>query len=180
MTWIAMFSQTGSEIVNIIKELGKKPDLVVTNNTEEDKYKIHPELRSTVGVMMYAHHDILMNYFRNQNIYSQENTLITLHGYLRIIPPDLCEKYTIYNGHPAAISLYPELKGKDPQIRTWQKNDEYSIIGSVVHKVVPEVDAGDIEVEEYIVNDAKSLDDVYELLKVTSLESWVKFLRGKL
>ena len=32
--WIAFFSQTGSEIVNISKAIGRVPDLIVTNNDE--------------------------------------------------------------------------------------------------------------------------------------------------
>ena len=30
--WIAMFSQTGSEIAALAKHLGKWPDVIVTNN----------------------------------------------------------------------------------------------------------------------------------------------------
>ena len=34
-TWIALFSQTGSEIANISNELGRRPDLVITNSRPE-------------------------------------------------------------------------------------------------------------------------------------------------
>ena len=54
-----------------------------------------------------------------------DNTLITLNGWLRIVPPDKCAKYNIYNGHPGLITKYPELKGKDPQQRMWENIHEY-------------------------------------------------------
>ena len=45
-----------------------------------------------------------------------KHDLITLHGYLRIIPENICKQCKhIYNGHPGLINMYPELKGKDPQ-----------------------------------------------------------------
>ena len=34
MKWIAFFSQTGSEIVELSKSIGRKPDLLVTNNVD--------------------------------------------------------------------------------------------------------------------------------------------------
>ena len=34
--WIAFFSQTGSEIVNISQALGREPDLIVTNKRTEN------------------------------------------------------------------------------------------------------------------------------------------------
>ena len=110
MKWVAFFSQTGSEIVNLTNALGRKPDLIVTNNFE-DKIPYHEGVRKLDVTIQSGRHDILMTYFRNQAIYKPEELLITLHGYLRIIPADICEKYTIFNGHPGAIDLYPELKG---------------------------------------------------------------------
>lgn len=180
MKWIALFSQTGSEIANISNVFGRKPDFILTNNTSESKYKFHPDLRKLNSIMMTGNHDILMNYFRNQTLYQPHETLITLHGYLRIIPPDVCEMYNIYNGHPGSIRLYPELKGKDPQIRAWNDRDRYPIIGSVVHKVTSRVDEGDIIIEENTINLAKSEDDIFNILKSTSLKAWTKFMQGKL
>lgn len=180
MTWIAFFSQTGSEIVQLSETFYRKPDLIVTNNTSEEKYKINEKLRKLNSIIMYGHHDVLMNYFRNQTLYPEHETIITLHGYLRIIPPDICEKYNIYNGHPGSIRMYPELKGKDPQARAWHDKERYPIIGSVVHKVTPGVDEGDIIIEENIENTAESLESAFQLLKNTSLKAWIRFMQGKL
>jgi len=169
--WLAFFSQTGSEIVNLSKALGIKPDLIITNNILEDKWKYHPDLRP-MGTIMSARHDMLMDYLLTNGIYNPENTIITLHGYLRIIPAEVCGRYRMINGHPGAIDLYPELKGKDPQVRTWENKGNYKFLGSVVHEVVPEVDEGKIIKSVHLTNTALSLEDTFSMLKMTSLTAW--------
>ena len=174
MKWIAFFSQTGSEIVELSKNLGRKPDLLVTNNFEE-KIKFHPGVRELGVTIQSARHELLMNYFRAQGVFNPDLLLITLHGYLRIIPEDICNKYDILNGHPGLITMYPELKGKDPQVRAWEGN--YRIIGSVVHKVTPGVDEGQVLSSVAYTNRCDSLDEMYGKLKQSSLESWVYLLK---
>ena len=176
--WIAFFSQTGSEIVAIAKATGTKPDLIVTNNIDESVYAYHPELRNLGVVIQSGKHLALMEYFSNDNPYHPENTIITLHGYLRIIPPSVCEKYEMFNGHPGFITLYPELKGKDPQVRAWE--GKYHNIGSVVHKVTPGVDEGEVVSQLCFVNRTSSLDELFGVLKQSSLQSWLWFLKGKI
>ena len=178
MIWIAFFSQTGSEIVELSKFLGRKPDLIVTNNFEE-KIKFNPELRELNVTIMSAKHDLLMAYFRNQSVYNISQTIISLHGYLRILPPDICEQYEIYNGHPGAITLFPELKGKDPQEKVWLENEKYNIIGSVVHRCTAELDAGDIVKSVMVCNRCYSKEEVYASLKMTSLSAWNFFMKEK-
>ena len=172
--WVALFSQSGSEIQALSEQLKVKP-LIFTNN-----------MRSTwvagLDVYLQEKHDDLMGWFRESypNEDYRKNVLITLHGYMRILPPDICERYNIYNGHPAAIDLYPELKGKDPQVRTWNDREKYSIIGSVVHKVVPEVDAGENVSSSYYTNRVESQGEMFTKLRHTSYEAWLWFLRKKL
>ena len=178
MLWVAFFSQTGSEIVELSKKLNRKPDLIVTNNFEE-KIKFHPGIRELGVTIMSAKHDMIMNYFRNQVIYNVSETIISLHGYLRILPADICEKYEIYNGHPGAIDLYPELKGKDPQMKVWQDNDKYPIIGSVVHKCTAELDGGEVLKAVHLRNRNDTLEELFNALKMTSLSTWNFFLREK-
>jgi folate-dependent phosphoribosylglycinamide formyltransferase PurN len=178
MLWVAFFSQTGSEIVELSKSIKRKPDLLVTNNFE-DKIKFHPGIRELGVTIMSAKHDMIMNYFRNQVVYNVPQTLISLHGYLRILPADICEKYEVYNGHPGAITLFPELKGKDPQEKVWQENDKYNIIGSVVHKCTSELDGGDVLKSVYVRNRNYTREDLYASLKMTSLSAWNFFLREK-
>ena len=178
MKWIAFFSQTGSEIVELSKQIGCNPDLLVTNNFEE-KIKFHPGVRELGVTIMSAKHDMIMNYFRNQVMYNVSETIISLHGYLRILPADICEKYEIYNGHPGAIDLYPELKGKDPQEKVWLENDKYNIIGSVVHKCTAELDGGEVLKAVHLRNRNYSKEELYGSLKMTSLSAWNFFLREK-
>jgi len=178
MIWIAFFSQTGSEIVELSKSLGRKPDLIVTNNFEE-KIKFNSGVRELDVTIMSAKHDLLMNYFRSQSVYNISQTIISLHGYLRILPPDICEQYEVYNGHPGAINIYPELKGKDPQEKVWLEMEKYNIIGSVVHRCTAELDAGDIMKSVEVSNVNYSRDEVYTSLKRTSLSAWNFFMKEK-
>ena len=83
-------------------------------------------------------------------------------------------KGDIFNGHPGLISSYPELKGKDPQIKAWE--GKYREVGSVVHKVTEGVDEGDIVMQCSTNNFAKSLDGMYRILKSTSFTCWISFL----
>lgn len=172
--WLAFFSQSGSEVNSLSKALKVQP-LIFTNN-----------MRSTwvsgIRVWQQKPHDELMEWLRmaypeNEH---RKNILITLHGYMRILPSDICERYNIYNGHPASIDLYPELKGKDPQQRTWNDREKYSIIGSVVHKVVPEVDGGEIVSSVNYTNRVSSEVEMFTKLRESSYEAWYWFLRKKL
>ena len=164
--WIALYSQTGSEIAALSDAIGRKPDIHLTNNVE------FTTNTAVSGTILRASHSWIVSYLETQSIYDPEDTIITLHGYLRILPSNICSKYTIYNGHPGAIDLYPELKGKDPQVRTWENKERYRFIGSVVHKVVPEVDAGDIVKSVHLSNTAQSINDTFSMLKMSSLTAW--------
>lgn len=172
MKWVALFSQTGSEIVELSKRLQLKPDLILTNNNSYTGVK--PEINK-VAPTIYGSHNQLMKYLVEPGNLDPDDTIITLHGYLRILPAEVCEMFKVYNGHPGAIDLYPELKGKDPQVRAW--NGNYRTIGSVVHKVTPEVDEGEILVKQHLTNNCKSLDEMYSTLKSLSLQSWQQFMR---
>ena len=177
--WVVFFSQTGSEIVDLCVALGRKPDLIVTNNFEA-KIKFNPGVRNLNVPIMSASHDGLMNYFRNQSIYNPAKTIITLHGYLRIISPDICDKYEIYNGHPAAINLYPELRGKDPQEKVWQNMSNYPIIGSVVPRCTAELDGGKIMYSINTQHRCCTREEVFNTLRETSLETWSMFMETEL
>lgn len=173
MIWITFFSQTGSEIVELVKVIGRKPDYILTNNFDESKY--HPDIKKLGSKVIVNKHNILMDQLRFDQI---DKPLITLHGYLRILPADICKKYDIYNGHPGLINSYPELKGKDPQVRAFEGN--YKWIGSVIHKVTAGVDEGPVIDTSAIPNTVKSLDEMYSTLKRISLYLWIKFMWGKI
>ena len=181
--WIALFSQTGSEIVKLKNYLGYWPEQIFTNNSDVDTW--HPEMldlhksgkasregESRIRVVTNQQAKTC-NFLHNVD----KCSLITLHGWLRIIPKNICEQYNIVNGHPGLITTYPDLKGKDPQVRAYDEN--YGVIGSVVHKVTPEVDDGEVLAHTAIYRQHEdTLDDIFEKLTFTSFKSWQKFFSG--
>ena len=172
MNWVALFSQTGSEIKRIADELGTWPSHIITTNFNTDQWE-HNVPADLVTCMSPSAINTGMKYINEKN-------LVTLHGYLRILPSDVCDKHEIYNGHPGAIHLYPELKGKDPQEKVWSDITKYPVIGSVVHKVIPEVDSGEILYSEVIDNTCISKEELYNKLKETSLKAWLSFMKDML
>ena len=177
--WIALFSQTGQEIIDISNQIDRKPDLVISNNHPSKIYNILKGVEykwlTTFGKEAKTL-DILDDVVKDP-----EDTLITLNGWLRIVPPDKCERYNIYNGHPGLINKYPELKVKDPQERAWVDMHKYDIVGSVVHRVVEEVDAGEINTySEISTANILTIDEMYDALRSTSLIAWSSFLKERL
>ena len=175
--WVAFFSQTGSEIADIAESLDRWPDLIITNKRPEHLRTIDSripkdKLRWTENKPeIHEYQWLLQNY---------TEAIITLHGWLRIMPVEICKRFSIYNGHPGLITWYPELKGKDPQVRAYEgiQEGKYESAGVVLHRVIPEVDEGKILAEEYFgVNKSLSLDDLFRILKDRSLYTWINFLR---
>ena len=172
--WITFFSQTGSEIVHVSKLLGRWPDLIVTNSRPDHLRTITPELK---GKVLFVENkpterdlaEILSQY---------DNPLVTLHGWLRIMPPSLCNKYEIYNGHPGLITEYPELKGKDPQQKAYDLGLKSS--GSVIHRVTEGVDEGEVLLERKVSLKGLELDKIFRILHRISVSLWAEFLNKKL
>jgi len=176
--WIALFSQTGREIIDITKRVDRVPDLIISNNNSGliENYVDGVEYRWLTTSEEYTTLDIL-----DEVVDDPENTLITLNGWLRIIPPDKCTKYNIYNGHPGLITKYPELKGHNPQYKAWKNIHKYDTVGSVVHKVVEEVDAGEIATESEVSSaNITTLFEMFDALRATSLKTWDSFLKEHL
>lgn len=170
--WVAFFSQTGSEILNISKRLGKFPDTIICNGFLD---KTNKELLENKSVIYTRTKPTVSDY--KQFIGSDKDTLVTLHGWLRIVPREVCEHYNnIWNLHPGLITKYPELKGKDPQERVFNKSHLYPDIGVVIHEVVPEVDEGPIKIEKSIKNIFANKDDLYYNLHSIATEAWSEFL----
>ena len=176
MKWIACFSQSGKEISELAKILERWPDEIYTNNFDVNKW--HDNIPETMVTIMSS--DAFYNGLR----YTKNREFITLHGWLSIIPEDVCEMHNIYNGHPGAIHLYPELRGKDPQEKVWHNREKYNTIGSVVHKVTAEVDCGEIikcsvftlPTSTTFAANFVTKDTLYGVLRETSIEAWKDFL----
>ena len=168
--WVTLFSQTGAEIADISESLGRWPDLIITNKRPN-------HLRTIDSRIVEYGYTELPNKPTLEDIENvlKDNAIITLHGWLRIMPPDICEKYLIYNGHPGLITKYPELKGKDPQVRAFE--GKYPIAGAVIHKVVAGVDEGKVILEEKFNAIDLSLDELFRILRDRSLFMWTSFLK---
>lgn len=176
ISWLVLFSQTGSEIANISDKLGIKPSKILTDNsdiTRHDKRITESTFWCVKGNTYEQKLDYYRQLFKNYDI-------ITLHGWLNIIPKEICKEFKIYNGHPGLINYYSELKGKDPQVRAYDRIGEYLYVGSVIHEVTEYVDCGRIICYDKVSNvHCTSLDETYKVLKQTSLNSWVDFFNNK-
>lgn len=110
MRHIALFSQTGSEIANLI-ERGISPDVILSD--QKDSSKIDSRLSLTAESQILKNDVKSVEYLRD--CFGDPSTCyITLHGWLNIIPREICQEYDIYNGHPGLITEFECLKGKDP------------------------------------------------------------------
>ena len=171
--WIAFFSQTGTEIVNIIEKMGRCPDQIITNHRPENLRTINERVPYYAEV---TNKPTLKEVEFIGSLY--DNPIITLHGWLRIMPPEMCNKYEIYNGHPGLITKYPDLKGKDPQIRAWE--GDYKYVGCVLHRVTEGVDEGEIISTASFTKNMLDINDYFRILSEMSSTLWVQFLREKL
>jgi folate-dependent phosphoribosylglycinamide formyltransferase PurN len=172
--WIAFFSQTGSEIVDIAKSLNRWPDTIVTNQRPARLRNINPEIEESNIIVTTSNkptteelEDILGYY---------KNPIVTLHGWLRVMPPGLCEKYTIFNGHPGLITEYPHLVGKDPQIRAFR--EKLPVMGCVLHRVTAGVDEGPVIAEERFNAFQITEEEMWKVTRDRSLYLWVQFLKN--
>lgn len=171
--WVALFSQTGSEIVNIAQRLRKYPKIILTNNQDMESW--HPGIHELNTMVVTGKHKQIMDTLMG----IRNKPLVTLHGYLRILPEEVVEEFEVINGHPGDIIKYPELKGKDPQ----QKAIDLCLpsTGVVLHKAVAEVDAG--EIFKHATRDILAGTTTEQLildLKALQLDLWCELLRERL
>lgn len=172
--WIALFSHTGKEIEDICVALDTYPTIICTNNPGGSG-------KRNMCTTLYLDTNSWDSAKYRSIFETCNNPVITLHGWMKIIPSDICNEYEIYNGHPALINEYPQLKGKDMQLAVINELDKYPYIGSVIHKCTPEVDCGEIldveKIHNFRVYDKRLIFDV---LRNTSLLTWLRFLPEKL
>jgi folate-dependent phosphoribosylglycinamide formyltransferase PurN len=175
--WVTFFSQTGSEIYKISKKINRVPDVIVTNKPKDKVLEINQDL-----FFEYVDRIVWLPKKPSVEEYKQvipKDSLVTLHGWLRIIPPEICEEYEIYNLHPAPIHLdgYDKYKGKDPQVRIFEDKTKYS--GNVIHECIPELDAGKILAKNQFDVRGFDLDMVFKLTHSKATELWCSFLENR-
>jgi folate-dependent phosphoribosylglycinamide formyltransferase PurN len=173
--WVAFFSQSGSELNNIIHHTGKAPAAIITNRQNDEGLNLSLKLARDEGKLNWItlpKNPELKDY--KKALKQFKSPLITLHGYLRIIPKEICKKYKeIYNLHPGLITEYPELKGKDPQVRAVRAG--HKIAGAVIHRVIPEVDAGEIIDWHPMYISGMNEEEVIDRLHSLSTILWYRF-----
>lgn len=173
-------SRTGSDAIHVFEALktGEIPghsledvSKVVTNNINSPLIKYCYDNGINCDIIQKRPTD--KNY-RELGIPPED--MVLLMGYLRVLPVEFCNDHPLtYNLHPGLITEYPELKGLDPQKRAFEA--KHPVIGCVIHKVIPEVDEGEINSFMDTYNDCQTLDDMYVKLGDMAKKMWVDFLR---
>jgi folate-dependent phosphoribosylglycinamide formyltransferase PurN len=175
--WIAFFSCTGQEIYNVMSFFDRKPDAIITNRQDDEGLFAPLKAEKDTGNLNWITLPVKPELKHYKNALKKfKKPVITLHGYLRILPKDICKKYNIFNLHPGLITEYPELKGKDPQKRAIEAG--YKRVGCVIHRVIPEVDEGEILIANEL--NAVTLTDerIYENLKSLGTVMWYEFFNN--
>lgn len=177
--WIAFFSQTGTEIHGLSNALGVYPDIIVTN--KPDLKNVNKELLCTTQFREHKLNKTILEFLPNKPEASHylkilkcfDNPVVTLHGFLRIIPKEICDQFEIYNLHPGLIDKFPSLKGFNPQERAFIEG--YKLAGCVIHRVTPGVDEGEILMSQGVSIEGMDLNGVYDALRDTALDLWKSF-----
>lgn len=173
MKWFALFSQTGSEIYQVSEKLGRYPDMILCN--KQDNFEgVNKNLIGKAPIIFTDKKPTTEQYLQ----YIPEDALTTMHGWLRIVPGEVCQQRRIVNGHPGLITEYPELKGKDPQQKAIDMGLEYS--GCVLHETIAEVDSGHILGEKKVRIADLTDDMVFFALHEASIKLWVEFLDSEI
>lgn len=167
--WIALFSHTGREIAEVSKRLNIEPYRIVTNKPADDD-SIYENLN---GITFVGNKPTITDY----DAFLEPDALITMHGWMRIVPPEICEKYEIINLHPGLITRYPELKGKDPQEQVFQMLNPPSRVGCVIHRATAELDSGEVMMERSTANTFSSAKQLSSYLHNMAWSMWEDFLK---
>jgi len=182
--WIAMFSQTGTEIADICKSWTYKrgtfiepckPDYIVTNNVNvESWHKVLRDYYEDHSDRFIVSQDIeLIN--ESVRAFNPLTSLITLNGYLRILPDDITKKFEIYNVHPGDIKKYPELIGIHPQQKALDL--QLKTTGVIIHRVTDQLDQGEIVSREtYDIKNGTDINTLVDDLRGISVEMWTNLL----
>lgn len=133
LNWVALYSFSGKELHQVLEAFPGRPVRIFTNSTTPPK-----------GVLW--NRDIV--YYTPERInaalqYVITPTLVTLHGYNRILPPEVVNnpKLTIFNVHPGDVVSHPELAGLHPQRKALDLG--LTETGVILHRVDNTLDLGE-------------------------------------
>lgn len=184
--WCGLFSHTGKELEKLAgmdHDWDLRLETAITNNMAYSG-KLYSQ-----GVKFYQADSIrTVNHLLTQPGIVADNSLVTLNGYMGILPAEVLQNLRargcrVYNIHPAPIQMYPELKGKDPQERMYEgiQKREYAFIGVVIHEVDEGVDTG--KIVHWILELADhgmTKDELYERLHELGTRAWESFFRERM
>lgn len=174
--WYSLFSHTGKETEAVQELMKDKLHLETALTTNADYEGPLPCVKLTCGKYVNRWLTIPGNV--------EPNSIITLNGYMRILPEEVinylhAQGCQIFNIHPAPIKMYPDLKGKDPQERLYEgiQNDKYHFIGIVIHEVDAGVDTGTVRHWSLEMADPNmTKEELYQHLHDMGTQMWVEFL----
>ena len=184
--WCGLFSHTGKELEKLAgmdHDFGLRLDTAITNNMG------YSGTLAQKGVQLYKLYSFKdVNFLLKQPEIVADNSLVTLNGYMGILPADVLRNLKlrgckVYNIHPAPIQMYPELKGKDPQERMYEgiQKREYNYIGVVIHEVDEGVDTGKIvHWVLQMADHSMTKDELYERLHELGTQAWESFFRERM
>lgn len=190
--WILLFSHSGSEAAALVEGLyEQRPGMNIeprTNNLDINSTPTWPielvydDYHGSGPANVFTHPGRskapeIHAYLKTVD----EPTLITLHGYNRIIPSDVLANPSleIYNLHPGDCLTHPQLVGKDPQEKAIALN--LPSTGVMLHRVTEDLDGGPLY--GFIRRDIKketTLPTLVADLKEDALNLWFPFIIGKL
>ena len=178
--WYSLFSHTGKETESIWRLFDGQLHLeaAITNNNQYNGPLPYIKLISAKYINEWL--------MEPGNV--ESDSIITLNGYMRIIPAEVLEYLAsinckVFNIHPAPIQCYPDLKGKDPQERMYEgiQTHEYGYIGVVIHEVDEGVDTG--KIVHWVLQMADptmTKDELYARLHELGTQAWESFFRERM
>lgn len=180
VNWIACFSHTGSEVVNVNGALVYQGADVRLRAALTDNMTFNND---AIPYEKYLYRSMI-----NMRLADLQDCIVTLNGYLGIINTPLLDRMKsrnckVYNIHPAPIQLYPELKGLDPQERLYDgiKDGKYQYIGCVIHEVTPQLDSGKlVHWKTEIAYPDWTKDQLYAHLHEMGTHMWLDFFREEM
>ena len=184
--WYSLFSHTGKETEALTHALWNDGIRLEKAYTDNPLFEGGLNLCGAVVARVKSRADL--NKMLCSRLYFSDDSLITLNGYMGIVPAGVLRNLKergckVYNIHPAPIQLYPELRGKDPQERMYEgiQNREYTYIGVVIHEVDEGVDTGRIiHWVLQLADPSMTKDELYERLHELGTQAWESFFRERM